>query len=87
MASQADSWVGTGPNEPVTQGQVQQVIGEDEIAQIAAKLGVSNEEAAQALVDVLPQVVDRVSPEGHLPPEQDLDTVFEQLAQGAPAPA
>jgi uncharacterized protein YidB (DUF937 family) len=55
------------PNEPVTARQVQQVIGDEEIAQIADKLGVSHE-AAQAIAEVLPQVVDRASPDGQLPP-------------------
>ena len=85
LSSQADSWVGTGPNEPVTAGQVGQVIGDDQIEQIAAKLGVSHDEAAQAIADVLPQVVDTVSPDGQLPPEQDLDQAFDRLAQAAPA--
>jgi uncharacterized protein YidB (DUF937 family) len=85
LSSQADSWVGTGPNEPVTAGQVSQVIGDEEIAQIAERLGVSHEEAAQAIAEVLPQVVDRVSPEGQLPPEHDLDRAFDRLAQAAPA--
>lgn len=86
LSSQADSWVGTGPNEPVTGGQVEQVIGDDEIAQIAERLGVSHEEAAQAIAEVLPQVVDRVSPEGQLPPEEDLDQAFDRLAHATAAP-
>jgi len=86
LSSQADSWVGTGSNESVTAGQVSQVIGENEIAQIAGRLGVSNEEAAQAIAEVLPQVVDRVSPEGQLPPEEDLDEAFDRLAHAATAP-
>ena len=85
LSSQADSWVGTGPNEPVTAGQVTQVIGDDQIAQIAEKLGVSHDEAAQAIAEVLPQVVDTVSPEGQLPPQQDLDQAFDKLAQANPA--
>ena len=85
LSSQADSWVGTGPNEPVTAGQVSQVIGDEQIAQIAERLGVSHEEAAQAIAEVLPQVVDRVSPDGQLPPEQDLDQAFDRLAQADPA--
>ena len=85
QSSQADSWVGTGPNEPVTAGQVSQVIGDDQIGQIAKKLGVSHDEAAQAIAEVLPQVVDTVSPDGQLPPEQDLDQAFDRLAQATPA--
>jgi uncharacterized protein YidB (DUF937 family) len=81
FGSQADSWVGTGANEPVSGQQVRNVVGEDEIAQIAQKLGVSPDRAADALADVLPQVVDRVTPEGKLPPQQELDSVLAQLQQ------
>jgi uncharacterized protein YidB (DUF937 family) len=83
LSSKADSWVGTGSNEPVTPGQVEQMIGADETAQIADRLGVSHEEAAQAIADVLPQLVDRVSPEGQLPPEEDLNQAFDRLAHSA----
>ncbi|MEO5633899.1 YidB family protein [Gaiella sp.] len=85
LSSQADSWVGTGPNEPVTPGQVSQVIGADQIGQIAEKLGVSQDEAAQAIAEALPQIVDTVSPGGQLPPEQDLDRAFDRLAHPTPA--
>ncbi len=85
LSSQADSWVGTGPNEPVTAGQVSQVIGDDQIGQIAERLGVSHDEAAQAIAEVLPQVVDRVSPDGQLPPEQDLNQAFDRLAHATSA--
>ena len=51
-----------------------------EIPAIAEQLGISNEQAADAVAEVLPQVVDRVSPEGELPAETDLDDLFAQLA-------
>jgi len=85
LSSQADSWVGKGPNEPVTAGQVSQVIGDEQIGRIAEKLGVSHEEAAQAIAEVLPKVVDTVSPDGQLPPEQDLNQAFDRLAQATAA--
>jgi uncharacterized protein YidB (DUF937 family) len=83
MGAQADSWVGTGENEPVTGDQVREVIGDDEIARVAEKLGVSHEQAASALAEVLPQVVDKTSPDGQLPPEEELDSAFDRLQQSA----
>ncbi len=82
LAEQADSWVGTGPNKPVTGSQVEQAAGKEQIQQIAQQLGVSESQAADAVATVLPEVVDKVSPEGKLPPEQDLDAAFDKLAQG-----
>jgi uncharacterized protein YidB (DUF937 family) len=85
LESRASSWVGTGANEPASGPEVEQVLGEDEISKIARELGISNEQAADAVAEVLPQVVDRVSPEGQLPEEPDLDRLFERIA-GRSAP-
>jgi uncharacterized protein YidB (DUF937 family) len=78
LAEQADSWVGTGPNKPVTGSQVEQAAGKEQIQQIAQQLGVSESQAADAVATVLPEV----APEGKLPPDQDLDAAFDKLAQG-----
>lgn len=85
MADKADSWVSSGPNEPVSVDQVEELIDEQEISRIAERLGVSHEEAASAIAAVLPELVDRVSPEGQLPDEQDLDATFARLASASPA--
>lgn len=79
LAAQADSWVGTGENAPISGADVRRVVGDDQIAQIAAGLGVSEDEAAAAVAQVLPTVVDRVSPEGHLAPDSELDAAFGAL--------
>lgn len=80
QSAQAQSWISTGGNEPVSGGDLENVMGREEIATIAEKLGLSEEETADALAQVLPQVVDKVSPEGQLPPENELDDLFAQLA-------
>jgi uncharacterized protein YidB (DUF937 family) len=86
LGAEADSWVGTGANEPVTGAQVEGVIGSDEIARIAEQLGVSPQEAADAIAEVLPQMVDKVSPQGELPAETDLDSLFATIqAAGGPS--
>jgi uncharacterized protein YidB (DUF937 family) len=81
LGAQANSWVGTGANEPVTGDQVARVLGDQEISQIAQQLGVSNEEAAGELAQVLPQVVDKASPDGQLRSPGELEPAFEQLQQ------
>jgi uncharacterized protein YidB (DUF937 family) len=81
LSAQADSWVGTGANEPVTGSQVEQAVGKEQMQQIAQQLGVSESEAAEAVAQALPEVVDKVSPDGQLPPEQDLDAAFDKLAK------
>ena len=69
LGAQAQSWLGTGANEPISGADVRKVVGEDELARIAGELGVSEDDAAAAVAKVLPEVVDSVSPDGELPPE------------------
>ena len=83
LADKTDSWIGTGANEPVSGDEVRQVLGSSQLADIAQKLGITEEQAAQALAESLPQVIDGVSPEGHLPPEDELDSLFESIRQPA----
>ncbi len=87
MGEHADSWVGTGENKPVTGGQVREVLGDDQIAQIAQKLGVSHDEAAEAVAEVLPKVVDKASPDGQLKPQAEIDDALGKLQQSAGATA
>jgi uncharacterized protein YidB (DUF937 family) len=81
LSAQADSWVGTGSNQPVSGRDVEQATGQEQIREIAQQLGVSESQAADAVAQALPEVVDKVSPEGRLPPDQDLDAAFDKLAK------
>jgi uncharacterized protein YidB (DUF937 family) len=81
LSAQADSWVGTGANQPVSGRDVEQAMGQEQIHQIAQQLGVSESEAADAVAQALPEVVDKVSPKGQMPAEQDLDAAFDNLAK------
>ncbi len=73
------SWVSTGPNEPVDAADVKAALGQGELAQIAQQLGVSEDEAADAVAQVLPDVVDQATPSGELPADDELDRTFGRL--------
>jgi len=79
LSAQTDSWIGTGENEPISGDDVRKVVAPEELAKIAAQLGVSEDEAAVAVAQILPTVVDRVSPEGHLAPDNELESAFGAL--------
>ena len=64
---QARSWVGTGPNIPVSPDVMAQVFGRDGLAQIASQAGLSEQQASAGLTEVLPEVVDRLTPQGEVP--------------------
>lgn len=81
LSAQTDSWIGTGTNEPVSGADVRRAVGDDEIARIAQQLGVSEDDAAEAVAQVLPVVVDKVSPAGQLEPDDQLASAFDNLKQ------
>ena len=63
----AHSWVGTGPNQPVSADQLLHVLGSDNVAQFAGKLNVSPDELLNKLSELLPQHVDNMTPGGVIP--------------------
>jgi len=67
LGSVIGSWVSTGHNLPISAEQLQSVLGSGQLGQIAAQLGLSHGEAATQLSQVLPQVVDHLTPNGQLP--------------------
>jgi uncharacterized protein YidB (DUF937 family) len=69
---QARSWVGTGANLPISPEAMSQVFGRDALSKIASQAGLSEQEASAGLTEVLPQVVDRLTPKGEMP---DLDAL------------
>jgi uncharacterized protein YidB (DUF937 family) len=71
-----NSWVSSGQNLPISAEQIQSVLGGGKLQDIAAQLGVSPAQASGSLADLLPQVVDKLTPNGQLPEGGDL------LAQG-----
>jgi uncharacterized protein YidB (DUF937 family) len=67
MTDQVGSWVGTGANLPMTGGQLQEILGSGTIGEIAQQLGLSHGDASSGLAQVLPQLIDRLTPSGQLP--------------------
>ena len=61
------SWVSTGPNQPINAQQIQQVLGSDRVKQMAAKVGLDPNVVSQKLSAMLPQIIDGLTPHGQLP--------------------
>jgi uncharacterized protein YidB (DUF937 family) len=62
-----DSWVGSGDNHPISADQLTQVLGSGQIGQIAQQLGLSHGDAAGQLSQILPQIINHVTPNGQAP--------------------
>jgi len=67
LGATVKSWVGTGTNQPISADQVHQAIGADTIQEIAAKFGLTPQDLAQKLSQVLPQAIDKLTPGGVVP--------------------
>ena len=68
----AGSWISTGQNLPISPNQVQDVLGSDLLGQLAGQLGMNPQDASAQLSQWLPEVVDKLTPGGKLPPAEDL---------------
>ncbi|HEY1316791.1 MAG TPA: YidB family protein [Gaiella sp.] len=73
LSAQADSWVGSGANAPVSGQEVRGVVGDDTVSELARNAGISEDQAADVLARVVPQVVNGLTPDGQLPADDDLD--------------
>lgn len=62
----AASWVSTGSNLPISASQITSVLGSGQLSDIASKLGVSPGDASGQLANLLPQVVDKLTPGGEI---------------------
>lgn len=61
------SWVGKGANLPVSPAQLQQAFSADKIGKLAQSLGVSPNELLQKIAAVLPETIDKMTPDGVVP--------------------
>ncbi len=74
MGDQVNSWVGTGENMPVSGDQVTSAFGQDQISQMAEKLGMSHGDVSGGLAQMLPQLINHVTPNGQVPQDHNMIT-------------
>ncbi|HWZ82779.1 MAG TPA: YidB family protein [Terriglobales bacterium] len=60
-------WVSTGPNPPMTSDQVHQALGSDKVKELAAAAGISPDMANSAIAQLLPGIIDKLTPNGQVP--------------------
>ena len=66
LGDQAASWVGTGENMPISGDQLSAALGSGTLGNIASQLGMSTNDASGALASVLPQLIDKLTPNGQV---------------------
>jgi uncharacterized protein YidB (DUF937 family) len=67
MADHVGSWVATGANMPISGAQLQEILGSGSIGEIAQRLGMSHGDASSGMAQVLPQLIDALTPAGQIP--------------------
>jgi uncharacterized protein YidB (DUF937 family) len=75
------SWIGSGQNLPISADQVSKVLGTGTVADLAKKAGISETDTTGALASLLPQVIDKVSPDGKAPAANDLSGTLASLGK------
>ncbi len=78
----AKSWVGMGPNKPVTPDQLNHALDKGFLEQLAAKLGIPPQLVTTHLAEILPKMVDKMTPDGKLPQADPGSTVSGSAATG-----
>jgi uncharacterized protein YidB (DUF937 family) len=83
LGAVAASWVGTGANQPITADQVGQILNNDQLRTLAAQHGLNVDELKSHLAQILPVVVDKLTPGGSLPASGGLAGMLRNLVPGA----
>ena len=65
------SWVGMGENQPVSNDQIQNVLGSEQVNAIATRMGVDPAIVSTFLAEYLPKIVDKLTPAGKIDPTAD----------------
>jgi uncharacterized protein YidB (DUF937 family) len=80
------SWISTGKNLPVSADQINNALGSDKIKDLAAKYNLGEHDASKSLADLLPQLIDKLTPNGSVPHQdmlsQGIDMIRKKLLGG-----
>ena len=77
LGNAANSWVGSGQNQPVSPGQLGPALGPNIIKALAQQSGLSEDELTRQLSQDLPGVVDKLTPNGRLPTLTELSRLMQ----------
>ena len=70
-SQQAASWVSTGPNEDLPPEAMAEIVGTEELSRLSQQLGVDSSEVSSTMAQILPEVVNQLTPDGNVPDDSD----------------
>jgi uncharacterized protein YidB (DUF937 family) len=85
QARAAQSWVGSGPNQPIAPNALSAALGEDTIQALTQQTGMPRENLLAALSQHLPEVVNQLTPAGRLPTESEAAELLDTATAGGAA--
>ena len=83
LGDKAESWVGTGENQPLSPDEVEKAIGADRLAKMSKETGKSVDELKKGLSTAIPESVNKLTPEGKMPNPSDLMNMAKNLDLGS----
>lgn len=81
LGDAVSSWISTGDNQQVSGDQIANAFGSDTVQEISQKLGMSGTDASNSLAEVLPQLIDKLTPDGTVPEGDLLEQGLSMLKQ------
>jgi uncharacterized protein YidB (DUF937 family) len=66
------SWIGTGPNKAISPNQLQKALGPETVEGLSRETGMPRDDLLSQLSRLLPEVIDKLTPNGNVPREEDL---------------
>jgi uncharacterized protein YidB (DUF937 family) len=86
LGDHISSWISTGKNLPISADQIRDVLGSDRIKELASKLNLGEHDTTKSLADLLPQLIDKLTPDGSVPHQdmlsQGIDMIKKKLLGG-----
>lgn len=82
LGDAAASWVGTGSNQPVSADALGGALGPDLMGMIAKQLGGNQQQAAGTMADLLPGLIDQLTPQGQVPADNGMGALGSLLGSG-----
>ena len=70
LGATVKSWVSTGANQPISSEDLQRALGPEMLQQLSQKTGMSVDDLARKLTEVLPVAIDKMTPNGTVPPSK-----------------
>ena len=74
-----NSWIGTGKNMPVSPGDILKGLGSDRLRGFSEKAGLPQEEISGRLASILPEIIDKLTPQGRIPDSRVMEEELSEM--------